>query len=190
MARDSKFTKSEQYQAIKELLLQHGYAGFHFGLLAEKLKITRAALYKYFDNKDQLITDYMYFEMEQFMEDLEKITEYPSFEEQLDYLLRVIFNYSEIHQILSMIYQIPTSNHAKVNETLQRLESLHEKMYSYLNDFIELGKKDKLVKSEFPNHLILGFIFQAVNIPNHAKLPEQEWMNLVKAFLCHGMFFN
>jgi len=82
MARESKFTKSELYQATNRLLLQYGYAGFHFGLLAEQLNVSRAALYKYFNNKDELITEYMAYEMEQFMQDLEKVNKYHSFEEQ------------------------------------------------------------------------------------------------------------
>lgn len=188
MARENKFTKSDLYRETKELLLQHGYAGFHFGLLAEQLNISRAALYKYFKNKDELITEYMAFEMERFLHDLAQIESRPSFEEQLDYLLDVIFKYSKIHQILSMVFQIPQSQQAKINQTLHQLEAQHAQMYSYLNGFIQLGKREKIVKPDLPNHLILGFIFQTVNIPNLAQLPEQEWKNLIKAFLCHGMY--
>ena len=46
-------------------------------MLAEKLNITRAALYKYFNNKDELITEYMAFEMERFLQDLEKSVNIP-----------------------------------------------------------------------------------------------------------------
>src|SRR5690554_3047573 len=187
MARESKFTINELYTTTKELLLQHGYAGFHFGLLAEKLNVTRGALYKYFDNKDELITEFMDHEMEQFMLDLEKIKMRTNFEEQLDYLLDVIFKNSKIHQILSIIYQIPKSSHKNVNKTLKRLDEQHHKMYGFLNDFIQLGRKENCLKSEFPDHLILGFIFQTVNIPNHSQLPEEEWRNLVKQFLYYGM---
>lgn len=187
MARESKFTINELYTSTKELLLLHGYAGFHFGLLAEKLNVTRGALYKYFDNKDELITEFMDHEMEQFMLDLEKIKMRTNFEEQLDYLLDVIFKNSKIHQILSIIYQIPKSSHKNVNKTLKRLDEQHHKMYGFLNDFIQLGRKENCLKSEFPDHLILGFIFQTVNIPNHSQLPEEEWRNLVKQFLYYGM---
>lgn len=188
MARESKFTKRDLYKFTHQLLLQHGYAGFHFGLLAEKLNITRAALYKYFNNKDELITEYMAFEMERFLKDLEKIGEYPRFEDQLDFLLKVILKYSSIHQILSLAFQIPKSKHAKVNQTLQQLEHQHEKMYALLNGFIQLGKKEKILKPELPDHLLLGFIFNTVNIPNRSQLPEEAWTNLIKEFLCYGMF--
>src|SRR5690606_4327929 len=183
MARESKFTKSDLYKATHHLLLQHGYAGFHFGLLAEKLNITIAALYKYYNNKDELITEYMAFEMERFLNDLEKIEEYSRFEDQLDFLLREILIYSNIHQILVWVFQIPKSKHAKVNQTLQQLEHQHEKMYALLNGFIRLGKKEKMLKPELPDHLLLGFIFNAVNIPNRSQLPEEAWTNLIKEFL-------
>lgn len=187
MARDSKFEKNELYKYTKELLLQYGYAGFHFGLLAKKLNVTRGALYKYFANKDELITEYMEFEMTQFIHDLGKIKEFPHFDEQFDYLLSIIFKYSKIHQILAIVFQIPKTNHKTVNETLKRLDAQHNQMYGLLNDFIQLGREEKYVRSEFPNHLILGFIFQSVNIPNYTQLSEEEWINLVKEFLCHGM---
>lgn len=187
MARGSKFTKTELFQATNELLLQHGYAGFHFGLLAEKLNVTRAALYKYFDNKDELITEYMAYEMDRFLQDLGKMKEFPHFEEQLDYLLKVIFQYTGIHRILSMIFQIPQSDHGKVNETLKQLEVQHNKMYTDLNNFIQLGKNEKKVREILPNHLILGFIFQTVNIPNLTGLPHEEWKKLIKEFLSYGM---
>mgnify|MGYP001232122319 CR=1 FL=1 len=188
MPRESKFTKSDLYRATRQLLLQHGYAGFHFGLLAERLNVTRAALYKYFDNKDALIAEYMAFEMKQFLRDLEQMEKYPAFEDRLDFLLRVILKYSKIHQLLSIVFQIPESNHAKVNQTLKQLEQQHEKMYSLLNGFIQLGKKKGILKPELPDHLLLGFIFQSVNIPNNSRLPEAEWTNLIKEFLCYGMF--
>lgn len=188
MARESKFTIDELYHLTRNLLIRHGYDSFHFGLLAEQLDITRSALYKYYNNKDELITEFMVFEMERFLQELKKIEQYGHFEEQLEYLLEVIFKYSKIHQILSMVYQIRKSNHPKVIEMIERLEKQHDEMYSYLSDFIHLGRKEERLKSEFPDSLILGFIFQTVDIPNHSKLPKEQWKNLIMKFLCHGMF--
>lgn len=188
MARQAKFTKDELFQATKDLLLQNGYAGFHFGLLAERLNVTRTALYKYFMNKDELITEFMELEMDQFMMELKKIEEYADFQDQLSYLLDIIYKNSKLHQTFSLAYQIPTSSHHKVNKALERLEKQHKKMYFYLNEFAELGKRKKILKKEFPNHFILGSIFQMVNVPNHGNLPAEEWKRLMTDFICHGMF--
>jgi len=61
-------------------------------------------------------------------------------------------------------------------------------MYALLNGFIQSGKRKGILKPELPDHLLLGFIFQSVNIPNRSRLPENEWKNLIKEFLCYGMF--
>src|SRR5690606_8563502 len=100
-----------------------------------------------FDNKDELITAYMEYEMEQFMSDLVTMKKYHNFDEQLDCLLNVIFKYSEIHQLLSMIYQIPKTNHKRVNEKLEQLEGQHQHMYTILNNFIDLGRREGRLKS-------------------------------------------
>lgn len=188
MARESKFTKKELYNHTRSILFNHGYDGFHFGLLAEQLDVTRSALYKYYRNKDELITDFMLFEMEQFLTDLEKINEHKHFETQLEYLLQLIFTYQKIHQILLIIYQIPKNSDIKVRENINKLESQHDEMYVYLNQFIQLGRKEGKLKAELPDEMILGFIFQTVNIPNYSNLPEEKWRELLKDFLTNGMY--
>ena len=180
-----KFTKEALYEVTNDLLIQHGYAGLHFGLIAERLEITRGALYKYFKNKDELIIDFMIYEMDKFLQDLKVIRQYKHFNQQLEYLLDIIFKYSRIHQNLSIVYQIPTTKH--VNEKVKQLEIRHHDMYAYLNAFIELGREEKRIHTEFPDHLILGFIFQTVNIPNQTNLPEKQWKTLIMNFLSQGM---
>lgn len=188
MARESKFTTEELYNLTRSLLYDFGYDGFHFGLLAEQLGVTRSALYKYYRNKDELITEFMLFEMEQFIHDLERINQFNQFEAQLDFLLHLIFKYSKIHQILLIIYRIPKSNKKKVRENIQKLDAQHHEMYAHLNQFIQLGRKEGKLKAELPDEMILGFIFQTVNIPNHSNLPQEQWRELLKEILLKGMY--
>ncbi len=70
MARESKFTIDELYTKTRSFFIHHGYDGFHFGLLAERLGVTRSALYKYYRNKDELITEFMLYEMERFLREV------------------------------------------------------------------------------------------------------------------------
>ena len=46
-----------------------------------------------------------------------------------------------------MIFQIPQSEHAKVNESLQQLKSQHDQMYSLFKRFYPIGKKGKALKT-------------------------------------------
>lgn len=187
MARESKFTIDELYTKTRSLLIHHGYDGFHFGLLAERLGVTRSALYKYYRNKDELITEFMLYEMERFLRELKQIDQYETFEGQLDYLLELIFKYRKIHQILLTIFRIPPSTHEKVQENINILEEKHLDMYSHLKRFIHLGRKEKKLKPHFPDEMILGFIFQTVNIPKQPDLSSEKWRDMLKEFLLRGM---
>lgn len=87
MARERKFSLNELFQQTKQLLLEHGYEGFTFGLLAERLGVSRAAIYKHFENKEEAITAYMVDEMEQVFAKLVHIHDCPTFDEQFRFCL-------------------------------------------------------------------------------------------------------
>lgn len=188
MARERIFTEVELFQVTKEILLNNGYEGFTFSLLANHLESSRATLYKYFKNKEELISFYLLHEMDRFLIDIHRFEDYDKFEEQFDYLLYVIFKNSKIHQMLSMSYLIPVATSKTVLENKMKLEALHKDMYLYLQSFIALGRKEKRFKPTIPDGLILGFIFQTVDIPNHYSVPHDEWMASIKEIISHGMF--
>ncbi|WP_373894916.1 TetR/AcrR family transcriptional regulator [Virgibacillus sp. CBA3643] len=190
MARERKFTKKKLYQTTKEALLEYSYAGFTFRIVAERLHIARGTLYKYYENKDELITDYMVEEMNHFLNELHKINTYKNFEDQFDYLLYIIFKDREIHQIREMTYQIPTEINEKVKANKVQLDKQHQTMYATLQHFVQLGKTENLLNPTLPDSLILGFIFQTIDIPNHASIPYSQWVSSIKTMLTHGIFTN
>lgn len=59
MARERKFSSDEIFNTTKILLLKYGYEGYTFSLLADTLNVSRAAIYKYYVNKEELIFDYL-----------------------------------------------------------------------------------------------------------------------------------
>ncbi len=187
MGRDKKFTEQDLYAATKKILVKNGYQGFTFSLLAKELQVSRATLYKYYDNKDELITNYMVFEMDSFLEKLKEIDNYQNFEQQFDFLINIIFADSEIHQIRSMAFEIPATNE-KVKENNLKLKSQHKDMYEMLQKFVSLGKVNHQLKADLPDPLILGLIFQTVDIPNHFGVPQVEWIASIKEIIRHGMF--
>ncbi|WP_071396522.1 TetR/AcrR family transcriptional regulator [Bacillus tuaregi] len=190
MARERKFSKDELYQLTKELLLHHGYEGFSFSLLADHLDVSRGAIYKYYKNKDELITDFMLHEMNQFLVELRKIEQYSGFDAQFDYLLEIILRKTEIHQLIGMSAQIPTEVNENVKRNKLELDKLHLDMYRYLQSFIQLGKDESRLKPHIANGLMLGFIFQSVAIPNHFGIPHSEWVQSIKEIISHGMFVS
>ncbi|MCM3570694.1 TetR/AcrR family transcriptional regulator [Neobacillus mesonae] len=180
MARERKFTTDELFEATKQLLLHQGYEGFTFGLLADNLKVSRGAIYKYYENKEELITNFIFYEMDQFLLKLKKINQHQGFEAQFHFLLNLIFSYSDIQKLIKIGQQLPGYQ--------DKFKTLHSDMYQYLQGFIELGKKEGKLKRHLPNNLILGYIFQSVAIPNHSGIPHSEWASSIKEIICHGMF--
>lgn len=190
MARERKFSTLELLQEAKQLVLQHGHDGFHFGLLAERMEVSRSTLYKYYDNKDELITDLMLHEMELFLRELAQIEERHGFDEQFDFLIELILRNAEIHQLLGMAAQLPKQSTDKVKANREKLDSLHLDMYAMLRHFVEAGFAEGKLKPHIPAGLVLGFIFQSIAIPNHQRIPQDEWVAALKHIIRHGMFTN
>lgn len=188
MVRERKFSTEGLFKATKRVLLEHSYEGFTFAILAEKLEVSRGTLYKYYENKDELISDFMIFEMNLFLKELEKIHEREGFESQFEFLIEVIFKDDTIPKLIEMGIQIPKDNNDKVKESKQKLDSLHLKMYQHLQDFIHLGREEKILKAHLPDGLILGMIFQTINIPNHFRVPRDQWIESIKEIISSGMF--
>lgn len=189
MARERKFNTVELFQEAKHLLLQHGYDGFTFSLLADRMEISRAALYKYYDNKEELITDFMIYEMEEFLHDLREIQNLEGFEQQFDFLIDLIFKKTELHELIKVAQHVMARMDADFTNK-EKLGKLPLDMYKFLQSFILLGKQEGKLKSHIPDGLIIGFILQTVAIPNHFGIPKSDWISSIKEIISQGMFNN
>lgn len=188
MARERKFSMEELYHITKETLLHHGYEGFTFSLLADQLNISRGTIYKYFENKDELITDYMLYEMNSFLIELKEIETATGFNAKFEFLIDIMFKHSKIQQIIEIGQRIPANINELVSDNKKKLEMLHLDMYRYLHSFIQLGKEENKIREQIPETLMLGYIFQSIAIPNHASIPREKWISSIKDIIRHGMF--
>lgn len=189
MAREKKFTKEELYHAVKHLLLKHGYDGFTFTVLASYLDVSRAAIYKYYDNKEELLSEYMVYELNKFLTELKAISEKKTFSEQFDALFDMIFADLSLYEIRAMGMQIPIIN-KKIKNNKQKISEIIMELYGSLQQFVELGKQEKIIKEEIPNNLVLGMIFETVNIPNTNGISLPDWVAMIKEIIGHGLFKN
>jgi TetR/AcrR family transcriptional regulator, repressor of fatR-cypB operon len=189
MARERKFSKEEIYQTTKQLLLNYGYEGYTFTLLANKLDVSRAAIYKYYDNKEELLCEYMLYELNSFLNNLKKVSEEKTFSNQFNALFNIIFNDMSLYQLRDMGMQIPNVN-KKVTTYKQKISEIHINLYTSLQAFIELGKREKMLRDDIPGNLVIGMIFQTVNVPNTEGIPHQEWVEKIKSVIRHGIFIN
>lgn len=188
MARERKFSTEELFHATKQLLPTTGYDGFTFSALADYLGVSRGAIYKYYENKDELITEFMLYEMNEYLVELKKIETIVGFDEQFNYLLDLMFKDSKIHQIIVMGPHIKVQANKNSKENIKKLESLHLEMYKILQEFIQQGRKEKKLKDHVPDELILGFIFQSITIPNHFHIPYDKWIHSLKDMIKDGVY--
>ncbi|WP_026908716.1 TetR/AcrR family transcriptional regulator [Paucisalibacillus globulus] len=189
MARERKFSNRELYQATKELLLSHGYEGYTFTLLANQLDVSRAAIYKYYENKEELLSEYMLYELTNFLTKLKEVNKEKTFLDQFHALFDVIFDDMSLYQLREIGIQIPKVN-KKVAMNKQKISHIITELYTSLQHFIDLGRHEKILRGDIPSNIVLGMIFQTVNIPNTEGISHQDWVNSMKDVICNGMFIN
>lgn len=188
MARERKFSEEELFHGTEKILLQHGYEGFTISLLADWMDVSRGALYKYYENKDELIIDFMIFKMNQFIIGLKEIENKNGFESQFNYLMDKIFTKTEIHRIISIAHHMAELPNERLKENKEKLARIPLELYKYLHSFLALGKAEGKIREDLPESLMLGFIFQSIAIPNHFGVPQEEWIQGVKEIISSGMF--
>lgn len=188
MARERKFTDDHLFKETKELIINDGYEAFTFSKLASRLGVSRGSLYKYYENKDELISEFLMYEMARFLTDFDKLNKNADFQSQFNELIDFIFTHNNIYEVLDIIGQIPapTTNRALNNKS--RISEYYISMYQQFEGFIELGRREGFIKEHLPTAVLLGMIFQIIAIPNHFNIPEDEWVASIKEILSSGMF--
>jgi TetR/AcrR family transcriptional regulator, repressor of fatR-cypB operon len=188
MARERKFSTEDLFSVVEKILLENGYESLTFGRLADDLHISRGAIYKYYDNKEDLVLEYMIHKMRQFFNELKLMENEPNFEAQFDYLFQVMFRFSAIVQILVRVHLDPFEQNEKLAKNKEKMDQYHMKIYKEMEQFIQSGKEEGILREDLPNQLILAMILQTVVMPNHFQIPQKEWMESIKSIIRHGMF--
>ena len=188
MVREKKFSTEDIYVQTHNLLIKEGYEKFSFSLLAKSLNVSRAAIYKYYTNKDELITDYLIKQMEQMMRDFNQLTWSVDYSNQFDQLFELIFNYRDTHLISN---DIPKKTLISPEKQLQKeaiSKEVHGHFLNYIQQFIQTGKKNGQIKKEIPDSLIVGIIFHSINITDRSQLSLQEKAYFIKMIIKNGIF--
>lgn len=187
MARERKFSTEDLFRETKKILLSQGFDRFTFSQLAERLQVSRGTIYKYYENKEELVTAYMIYEMNQFLHDLQEIETKQGFDEQFAFFMELIFSHYNIYHIMEIGQQIPMST-KRVKENKIQLDKLHLELYERMSHMIATGREEGKLRTDLPDGLILGYIFQSVAIPNHFDVPVDKWVWGIKELICHGIF--
>lgn len=186
MGRTKKFTDEQLWDATRELLLQVGYDAFTVSLLAERMNVSRAVIYKYYPNKEELIVQFMLEKMETSVAYLTEIDRTQAFKEMFRDVLARIFEMKDLHQVLSMASKIGNVTNV-VTEKKAQLSKMHHEMYEPLLYLIAKGKEEGIIAQYKSDVLMLSFIFSAINIPNHMSLTHDEFIQELEQLLLNGL---
>lgn len=188
MARERKFSTTDIFNETKQLLLDNGYERYNIGQLAEKLNVSRAAIYKYYTNKDELIVDFMLHEMDRMMEEFNSVDPTATFDAQLNCVLNTIFDSKDLHHILAFAHLIEAKDNEGIAKKLEKLNELHLEMYKPLIRLIAKGKQDELIHQDLPESVMISFIFQSIKIPNHMNEPQETFLNSLRKLILNGLY--
>ena len=179
-----KMTKQDIYQATRELLLRGGYDYLTFAKLSQNLGVTRPALYKHYQTKDELILAMMADEMALFLNGMSiLIASNPS--DILSVLLDEFMAFSDIHRLLESIYRIDYETRQKFPDQMLALKQAHETFENYLNQLIDQGKKQGDFKESLPNEWIAKFLMNMIHMVEDSQNAQE--LELIKNILLNGI---
>jgi AcrR family transcriptional regulator len=187
MGRDRKFNTVDLFLCTKKLITQTGYEGFTIGQLATQLNVTRSAIYKYYQNKDELLLDFMVEEMKNTLESFSSLSKSLPFLEKINLLLEKIFTYKDLHLILGIQDVIPTNGDPQLEAKKNHLSLMHHELYKPLIHVVEQGKIEGFIEMDMPNELLLGFLFQSISIPNYSAMNAEQMLIYTKKLILNGI---
>src|SRR5690606_38346133 len=155
MARERKFTDTELFNAAKVIFIRDGYDSFTISKLAGSLRVSRGSIYKYYENKDELIAEFLTFEMNYFLKEFNALDKEGDFQTQFHMLIDFIFQYNNSNHILEIIRQIQANPARAMEDNKSRLSEYYVGMYKQFQGFIDLGRKEKVIKSHLPTAVLL-----------------------------------
>ncbi|MBO0962268.1 TetR/AcrR family transcriptional regulator [Neobacillus sp. MM2021_6] len=190
MGRDRKFNTVDLFLCTKKLIIETGYEGFTIGQVAKQLHVSRAAIYKYYQNKDELLLDFMLEEMKNTLTSFSSIPEEFSFLEKINLLLQKIFLSKDLHLILGIQEVIPTNDAPLLDAKKNQLSLMHRELYKPLIHIVQQGKTEGHIDMDLPNEMLLGFIFQSISIPNHSGMDTEQVLEFTKKLILNGILKN
>lgn len=184
---NQKISIQEIYAVTAKLLIEKGYAGFHFKLVSDRLHVSRSTIYEYFSNKDELISSLMAHLMDTMMEELDGLATVESPMEKMRKIFDLFRKYANLHQILQHAPYVNREGASPlVQKSLQSLRDQHQTLNRLLTQIVDACKERSLIRSDIPSSLITSMLFTTVIIPGSTTIAEHEWNDLIFTVLRDG----
>ncbi|MGL4523550.1 MAG: TetR/AcrR family transcriptional regulator [Bacilli bacterium] len=188
MGRKKKVEKQHLYVLLRTLLPLHGYERLTFSLLAKELEIGRSTIYEYFTNKDELIVNYMLYDMNELLErwnviavsnvsDIQKITQ----------MISLFHTYSAVHQGVKAIPSVRKQADESLLLLLFELRTLHDQLFASITTTISNAIKNGTLTKECDAIAVSQFIFYSIDMPKPPHLNEEEWLLQLHNLILNGI---
>ncbi|QRG70847.1 TetR/AcrR family transcriptional regulator [Brevibacillus choshinensis] len=181
-----KMNINELYTVTGNILVEKGYAGFHFKLVSDQLNVSRSTIYEYFSNKDELIASLMVHLMDTIMAEYEGLDAISSPMEKLRSIFDSFMKYAHLHQILLFAPFVNGESSPSVKKDLVTLRQQHHTLTRVLTEVIDSCKEAGSIRQDIPSSLIASLLFQAIQIPKSRTVPEEDWNDMIFKVLLEG----
>ncbi len=175
--------QSQLFYETEKLILESGYAGFHFKALSERLGVARSTIYNYYTNKEELITDYMLHLLNGVVEKMEQVEKE---EEPLKYLIYLWSRYAHMHQMLQIMPYIDQHSTARVEENIKKMFALFHEMKQKIESILKDGQNQGEIRTDIQMKTLVGLVMATVQVPvQHTS--QSQWIEEVYQLVAHGL---
>ena len=179
--------KREIIHAAMELFKGEGYTGVSIKEIAALARVSQVSIYNYFGSKEALIAECANIIMDDTLKKVKEILEKDSisFAEKIRSALMICTD--NINLSISKYFSRKAVDDPALVDLLTK--SINEKKQKIYREYIELGKREKVIDEKIPTEIILDF-FDAINIVgNKAEYYDNysAMLNHIHALLLYGL---
>jgi AcrR family transcriptional regulator len=182
MSRKKTIDEAQLFQETEKLIMESGYAEFHFKALAERLGVARSTIYNYYPKKEELVTSYMVRLLKRAVQNMDEAfdAEYP-----VKQLIRVWSRYANMHQMLQIMPYINQKATPKVEENIRVMYTLFGEMKSKIHHILNKEQESGRIREDIHMATMTGLLMATVQIPVHHNNPGQ-WVDEVYELVMTG----
>lgn len=174
MARPRSFTKEELLAATEQLLIEHGYDGFHIKMLSEHLNSARSTIYGYYANKEEIVAACMRRSMEKILAASEAFVDTEP-TAAIRQLFGLFLRQSHFHRLMQEAPKPEQVTSQKAKHDLHILDQGHEMLKAKLMSLFQRAQEKCAIRTDVPLPVIVAVFYHAIETPNWLELPEEAW---------------
>gem|GEM_PF-315277 len=185
MGRKQVFSRTELLDHTKQLLLEHGYEGFHIKKLSKRLAGARSTIYQYFSNKEEIVAACMRHVMEDMLRRASAVDETDCMD-AIRQLHELYLREHGFHQLLADALKIDASRSAAAEADLRFVEQAHMALQQQLERLFARALEEGRLREDIPLPVMIAVFFNLINAANWLNLPASKWSGMLFRLFLEG----